>query len=232
MDRLFLMLLALGAGLLVALLLTRSLRAGRERSANRARYFDAAKSLLNERRTGEGTAGFPRLSGRYRGRLVDLQAVPDTLTFRKLPALWVLVTLPEPLPLRATLDLMMRPTGLEPFSNFNGLSDQIALPAGFPETATIRSDDAASLLPEAILRPHLGLFDDPRIKELIVSPRGLRVVFLAEEADRTRYLLYRDAEMAADQLDPTRLEPVLESLLALRDDIIASQTPFQESLSA
>lgn len=232
MDRLFLLLLAAGFGLVFAMLLSRMVRADRNRREARARYLDACKSLLTERRTGEGTAGFPRLSGRYRGRLVDLQVMPDTLTFRKLPALWVMATLPEPLPLGATLDLMMRPTGLEPFSNFNTLPEQITLPPGYPEAATIRSDAAAALPPESLLRPHLGLFDDPRMKELILSPKGLRAVFLAEEADRTRYLIFRDAEMGAEQLDPARLEPVLDALIALREDIVTTRSPQSESRTA
>ena len=232
MDRLILLALAAGLGLTFVMLAFRTIRADRERKAYRASYFDACKSLLTERRRGEGTAGFARLSGRYRGRLVDLQAMPDTLTFRKLPALWVMVTLPEPLPVRATLDLMMRPSGLEPFSNFDLLQDQIALPAGFPEAATIRSDDAAAIPPEALLRPHLGLFDDPRMKELIVSPKGLRAVFLAEEADRTRYLVFRDAEMGARQLDPARLESVLDALASLREDVVKTRASHSESRTA
>ena len=67
--------------------------------------------------------------------------VPDTLTFRKLPALWLLVTLPEPLPLRATLDMLMRPMGTEPFTNHSKLPQQIATPAGFPPDCVIRTDD-------------------------------------------------------------------------------------------
>ncbi len=232
MDRLGLVLLATALGIGLILLILQNLRASRARAAIRARYLDACKPLLSESRQGEGAAGFPRLCGRYRGEVVDLQAMPDTLTFRKLPALWVLVTLPTPLPLRATLDLMIRPTGVEPFSNFHTLPSQIAVPAGYPSDCAIRTDDADALPPEALLRPHLDLFDDVRVKELVVSPKGLRITFLAEEANRGRYLIFRDAEMGLTPLPPDRLRPYLEALLALRADILAHHEPAKESLTA
>ena len=60
------------------------------------------------------------------------------------------------------------------------------------------------------------------MKELVLSPKGLRAVFLAEEADRTRYLLFRDAEMGSTPLPAVRLETVLRSLLAIRRDVLAA----------
>lgn len=220
MDRILTLLLALGFGLAFLLSLRGVVKSASQRRVARAGFLDPCRAILSDVRTGAGTAGFVRVGGQYHGIEVDLQAVPDTLTFRKLPALWVLVTLPGPLPLRATLDVMVRPTGLEPFSNFARLPEQIALPPGFPPTATIRTDDASALPPASLIAPHLGLFDDPRIKELVLSPKGLRLVFLAEEADRTRYLLYRDAEMGADPLPAARLEPLLQALVGLRRDIV------------
>lgn len=232
MERLGLGLLVAALGLGLAVLIFQNWRANRVRAAARASYFDACKSLLADRRRGEGAAGFTRLSGSYRGQSFDLQAVPDTLTFRKLPALWVLVTLPAPLPLSATLNLMIRPTGVEPFSNFHRLPDQIAPPAGYPADCAIRTDDLDGLLPEAFLRQHLRLFDDERVKELVMSPKGLRVTVLAEEANRGRYLIFRDSEMGQTQLSPDRLKPYLDALLGLRADILSYNSPAKESLIA
>ncbi len=59
------------------------------------------------------------------------------------------------------------------------------------------------------------------MKELVLSPRGLRIVILAEEADRGRYLIFREAEMGMDALPPARLAPLLDRLRALRKDILA-----------
>lgn len=190
-----------------------------KRFAVRGRYFAAVETLFEAPIVALAPTGFPRISGRYQGGLFDLQVVPDTLTYRKLPALWLLVTLAEPTPARATLDVMLRPRGVEPFSNFRDLAVQIATPAGFPEDCAIRSDAPEAAVPAAFVLKHLEGLDADLLKELVISPKGLRLVWLAEEADRTRYLAFRDAEMGKAPLAAARLEPLLNALLALRDDL-------------
>ena len=215
--------LALAAlGLWLALRLIRETRA---RATARAGYFDAVKSLFDGGETRLQPTGFPRMTGRRDGLAFDLQAIPDTLTFRKLPALWVLVTLPEPMPVGATLDLMTRPSGNEPFTRFSHLPQSLPTPPDLPEVLAIRTDDATRLPPPDLILRHARLFDDPTVKELVISPKGLRVVILAEEADRGRFLIFREAEMGRTPLSPARLQPLLDSLAALRDDLLALKDP-------
>jgi hypothetical protein len=165
------------------------------------------------------------MTGRRDCLAFDLQAIPDTLTFRKLPALWVLVTVPEALPLDATLDLMARPSGNEPFTKFATLPQSLPTPPELPKEVAIRTDDASCLPPPDLIAAHADLFQDPRVKELVLSPRGLRIVILAEEADRGRYLIFREAEMGGTPLPPSRLEPLLDRLAALRQDVLALKDP-------
>lgn len=205
-------------GLWLALRLIRETRA---RSIARATYFDAVKPLFDGGETRLQPTGFPRMTGRRAGLAFDLQAVPDTLTFRKLPALWVLITLPAPLPLRATLDLMARPSGNEPFTRFAALPQSLPRPAELPTEIAIRTDDAANIPPPDLIARHAGIFADPRVKELVLSPKGLRIVILGEEADRGRFLIFREAEMGRNPLPPAQLQPLLDRLAALREDILA-----------
>jgi len=93
------------------------------------------------------------------------------------------------------------------------------LPAGFPEDCAIRSDDPAAAPPADLVLHHLKALDADLLKELLISPKGLRLVWLVEEADRTRYLAFRDAEMGKTALPPARLKPLLHALIALRDDL-------------
>jgi hypothetical protein len=201
--------------------------AAHNRKTARAGYFDALLSLFDSSEKRLQPTGFPRMTGRKEGLAFDLQVLPDSLTFRKLPALWVMVSLPEPLPIIATLDIMARPTGQEPFSRFAALSQSLPCPSFLPDGTAVRSDDAARVPPEHLLVRHTGVFDDARVKELLISPKGLRLVILAEEADRGRYLIFRDAEMGMVPLAQTRVRPLLERLLALRDDLLdwAKETP-------
>ena len=201
-------------------LAARLIREARARASARAGYFDAVKPLFDGGETRLQPTGFPRMTGHRAGLAFDLQAVPDTLTFRKLPALWVMVTVPEPLPLKATLDLLARPSGNEPFTHFATLPQSLPTPADLPKDVAIRSDDASRIPPPDLLARHADLFADPRVKELVLSPKGLRIVFLAEEADRSRYLIFREAEMGRAPLAPERLEPLLNRLATLREDVL------------
>lgn len=225
MERLMLGLLALGLGAAVAVLLWQTWRASADRKATRAGFLDDCQALFTSGLKARAETGFARLSGQYRDQTFDVQVVPDTLTFRKLPTLWLLVTLPVVLPLRATFDLMLRPTGMESFSRHASYPEQIATPPGFPEGSSIRTDDPAALPSETVLHRHLNdLARSDRFKELVVSPKGLRIVWLAEEADRGRYLLFRDAEMGQHPLDPAVLRPLMDALLALLADLQADES--------
>jgi hypothetical protein len=62
---------------------------------------------------------------------------------------------------------------------------------------------------------------EDRLKEVVLSPRGLRLTWLAEEAHRGRYLIFRDAEMGREPFELARLEPLLAVLLALRSALAA-----------
>jgi hypothetical protein len=208
------------AAILALWLAYRLARATRDRTRARATYFSALKPLFDGGETRLQPDGFPRMTGRRGGLAFDLQAIPDTLTFRKLPALWVMVSLPESLPVPATLDLLARPSGNEPFTHFATLPHSLPRPPFLPEGIAARSDNAAAVPPQALLAAHADLFADPAVKELLISPKGLRIVFLAEEADRSRFLIFRDAEMGRTPLPASRVAPLLDRLAALRDDLL------------
>jgi hypothetical protein len=198
----------------------RLIRDTRARTWARASYFDALTSLFTSSETRLQPTGFPRMTGARDGLSFDLQAIPDTLTFRKLPALWVLVTVPEPLPVKATLDLLARPSGNEPFTRFTTLPQSLPVPDCLPKHVAVRTDDFARIPPESLLSRHAALFEDPQVKELVISPKGIRIVVLAEEADRGRYLIFREAEMGMRPLSTARVLPLLERLTTLRNDIL------------
>jgi hypothetical protein len=212
-----LLLAALAAGLIW--LIPQSLGAAAGRKAARAAYFSRIAPLLQDAQTQIQPTGFARLAGQHGGHSFDLQAVPDTLTFRKLPTLWVLVTLTEPVAVRGEMHIMARPTQTEVFSHFALMSEAVALPAGFPEDCALRCDDAGLLPPQDVIAGLASWFHDPKVKEVVISPKGVRLVFLAEEAERGGYLLFRNAEMGREALDPARVLPHLDALAVLRDDL-------------
>lgn len=212
--------LAAALAVLVLWLAWTTVQATRTRRRARADYFSALVPLFDHVTTRIEPSGLPRMTARLGPHAFDLQAVQDSLTFRKLPALWVMLTLPEPLPVKATLDIMARPNGQEPFSHFASLRHSLPCPAGLPEGSAVRSDNAALLPPEALVAPHLAVFADPMVKELVISPKGLRLVILGEEADRGRFLIFREAELGMTPLPASRLTALIDTILALRTTLI------------
>lgn len=167
-----------------------------------------------------GADEFPQLSGTYRGFPVQVYPLVDTLATRRLPALWLLVTLQGNLPVKARFDMMMRPAGPTTFSNFDHLPHTVPLPEGFPEHAVIRTDDAGAALPAHIIKPHAASFFDTRAKELLITGNGLRIVWLLAEAERVRYGVFRQAEFGKVQIEAAVVQGILDTLVAIRGDII------------
>ncbi|MEO8243169.1 MAG: hypothetical protein ABI832_12745, partial [bacterium] len=220
---LLLVLLLAGLATVLGWLIPQNLAAGRQRRAARAGYFAEVAGVLDGAFTRVEPTGFARLAGRRRGVSFDLQALPDTLTYRKLPALWVLITLTEPVAVRTEIHIMARPTQNEVFSHFALMSEAVALPPGFPDDCALRCDDAALLPPREVIAGLAAWFGDPKVKEVVLSPKGLRVVLLGEEADRGAYLLFRDAEMGKRPLPAARVLPYLDVMTAMRDALAASE---------
>lgn len=212
------------AVLVTAHLALRLQRVRRARAAASERFYAAVRGLLEGARLEDtGSVGLPRLCGRFAQFNVQVQPVVDTLPLRRLPVLWLLVTLQSPLPLRAKLDLMMRSAGPTTFSNFDQLPFTLPRPAGFPEHATLRSDDHEHVISTEVLRPHLDLFANPRAKELLLTPNGIRIVWMLAEADRARYGVFRQADFGGVDLQPEMLKTLFARLIAVRKSILDRQ---------
>ena len=196
-------------------------RASRKRAAAPDTFFAHVKPLIeNARYEGDKAIGYPQLVGRYRDLPVRLYPVVDTLAVRKLPSLWLLATIPEALPIKATFDLMMRPSGPTTFSNFDHLPATLDSLPDLPLYAVVRTDDPEHVLPHHVVAPHLDIFADPRAKELLITPKGVRFVWQVAEADRARYGVFRQAEFGEVELDPQMVRNVLDRLIALRASIL------------
>jgi hypothetical protein len=212
------------ASIAVALYLWRKFLRERDRRRREPeRFFRAVQGVLDDSRLEDtGTIGYPRLAGRFRGFAVQVLPIVDTLATRRLPALWLLVTLQDALPMRSRFDLMMRPSGPTTFSNFDHLPFTINRPAGFPEDAVLRTDDPQQPLPLDAVASHVGLFENSRAKELLITPNGVRLVWLLAEASRARYGVFREADFGGAALEPALLQNLLERLIAIRASVLTA----------
>jgi hypothetical protein len=179
--------------------------------------FSEVLSLFENPTIKDGpAAGSKRLDGAYQSNNFQLQTITDTLAVRKLPSLWLLVTLPCNLPVTAKLDLMMRPAGQTSFSNFDFLDHMISTPPEFPQFAQLRSDSSSGYAKLDIIKHHLGLFAISKFKELLISPQGLRIVIQAAEADRAYYGVLRNARFENTCIESELLKQSMDTLLALK----------------
>lgn len=205
---------------LAALLARQFLDVMARQKAAPANFFANTKSVLDDPKISSGpTVGTYQLTGRYKGHAVQVKAITDTLAVRKLPSQWLMVTIPEDLPVTATFDMMMRPAGPTTFSNFDTLPFSLGRPPDFPEHAIVKTDDPDNVLPSSVVVPHIRPFFSPGPKELLIAPGGIRMVSLLAEADRARYGVFRQADFSGASLDAATLVDHLERLLALREAI-------------
>lgn len=217
---------ALG-GVLVALYLKDRQAAKAERAA----AFDSVLSLFEDARTIRTDRDFPVLVGRYRGYEVVLELALDLLAVRKLPTLWLMVSVRYPIPYAGVFDYLSRPGGSEYYSPSNKLPVRIDVPPGWPAHAMVRTDRPDALPAPELLAPHMAFFDDVRAKELLVTPRGVRLVFLVAEAMRSQYLVLREVRFESLMLPRETVRELIERALALVKDLTkdneetSSETP-------
>jgi hypothetical protein len=213
---------ALLIGILVLLL--RQLKTARQRRHDLPQQrFASLRSLIDDATVQPTTTyGTELLTGTYRGHAVQIKTITDTLSTRKLPSLWLMVTIPEPTGCPAIFNLMMRPAGPTTFSNFDDLPHTIKTPLGFPPEAVLRTDSEVDAPPLAAIQGALAPFFKPEGKELLITPRGVRITSLAAQADRARYGVFRQADFGDVALDANFVKDVLEILISLRAELLKS----------
>jgi hypothetical protein len=190
--------------------------------AARAGFFRDCLDLFDACRVTQDAVDMPVLDGRYRGHRVRVEPIIDHVNLRKLPSLWLLVTLRAPTPYGGVLDFLVRPQNTEFYSPSAALPVAIEPPPGWPAHAVLRTDQPEAMPPAEVIGRHIDFFADPRAKELVVTPRAIRLVYQASQAQRSHYLVLRQAEFADLTLDPARLRDMLDRAVALHDDLLRS----------
>ena len=206
--------------------LFRMQRSHRARSkAERGALFAPSYGLFDRYQVTQTGLLYPELSGRYRGLAFHLDAVVDTLTFRKVPVLWLRVSLLAPLPGLATFDVLVRSQNVEFYSPSNDLPHQLRPLPSWPADAMVRTDDPERLPDLAVIDRHMPVFDQKETKELLITPKGVRIVHMLEQARRAEYLVLRQAEFEKPQVAADTLRALMDRTIALHEDLIAARKP-------
>ena len=188
--------------------------------AGRGAVLDACSPLFDESSLTLGVDGFPRLEGAIAGHRLILEVIPDTMTVRRLPQLWLSVTLVKRLPLDSGFAVLVRPTGAEFYSLTHRLEHRLEPPAGLPPEVIARGADRRATAALALAAPALSaLFAQPSVKEVGATGRGARIVFRVAEGRRGPHLLLRQCAFEDASLAPADLVFLHDGLTALCDGL-------------
>lgn len=189
----------------------------REALQQRRALLDHAAGLLDDAQVAVGSDGYPRLSGHCAdGSRISLEVLADSLVPRRLPQLWLRLTLvtPEAAP-RPSIGVLARPFGTEFYSRVLGLPDSIppSFATDFP--LLMRGSGAT----EAVIHRTSGLFRtlfaDPALKEIVITPRGAGTVRQIAEGDRGAHMLYRQMRFPVKQVSVEFLRNALAEVRLL-----------------
>lgn len=182
---------AAGAASVVAGLAVRDHRRAR---ANRRSLLDHCSSILSNARTDFGGDGFPCVTGLHAGCKVRAALIPDTMTIRRLPQLWLSVTRTQSLPVTDSLAVLVRPSGNDFYSLTESLGTTLTPSPDLPWEVLVRGSGTHAQELLYHLAGTIGkVLADPRVKEVAVTPKGLRIVRQTAEGRRGEHLLLRQA---------------------------------------
>ncbi|MBN9107340.1 MAG: hypothetical protein J0I34_01030 [Pseudonocardia sp.] len=213
------------AALVVLAVAYNEIRRARTQRAARDGVFDAVVWMLSDAHVATGGGRYPVLTGTHDGHPVRAEVVVDSLTLRKLPLLWLVVTVSRPVAVDGTVDVLTRPNGTEVFSRNASLAHRLSTPDDFPVPARIATSRAVPVSERALAA--LGeLVRDDRVKEIEAGPAGVRVVHRLAEADQTRYRAGRRVDFGMPTVTPLTFAALLIGL----DDIASAcaATPTRE----
>jgi hypothetical protein len=171
-----------------------AIRDHRAARAARRSLFDDCADFLDQSQMRHCGDDFPSLDGTWRGVPIHADLVPDTMTIRRLPQLWLSLTRFEARPGLAEFAVLVRPTGTEFYSLTSQFDGRLKAPTGFPSEVNVRgsSFEAQQLLDRT--GPVLAeILRDPKVKEIGVTAKGLRLVWQAGEGRRGEHLLLRQS---------------------------------------
>jgi len=189
--------------------------------AQRGEFFARCLHLFESYRVTQAGLAYPVMSAKYRGYAVRLEPFVDDIAWRKIPSLWLKVTVLTPNPCRGVFDFLVRPRGVEFYSPSSELPHTLRVPEEWPQDALLSTDDPEGMPAIADIAPHMSHFSDPQMKELLITPRGTRLVRQIWQAERSHYLVLRQARFAGRTVEPSILASLLDAAIEVNRSLAA-----------
>jgi hypothetical protein len=213
-------LIALAGILAVAVLALQAHSA--QRHARRTLLDDCA-GLLDQSVIQHGGDDYPRIDGLHNGKRIRAELIPDSMTIRRLPQLWLSITKVEPRKDLPEFGVLVRPAGTEFYALTPNMARRLDSPQGWPEEVMVRGSGPASQDFLTVASLTVGrILADGKVKEITVTASGLRIIWQASEGRRGEYLLLRQATFDDASVSPSDFRQRLTELDDLSSTIDAS----------
>ncbi|MDX8482346.1 hypothetical protein RFN28_28380 [Mesorhizobium sp. VK24D] len=193
--------------------------------AKRRGLLDEAAKLFSDARISFAHDHFPILVSRLEdGRQIRVELLADTMVTRRLPQLWLRVTLSELRECnRPAIGALARPTGAEYYSLVHDLPEWMA-PPDMDVSLLMRGDGRATEWQvERAATMFRSLFSDPGVKEAVISPRGTRVIRQAAQGERAAHLFLRQIRFAVATISTDLVGKAVAEAKALSEAAAASE---------
>ncbi|MDX8521942.1 hypothetical protein [Mesorhizobium dulcispinae] len=193
--------------------------------AQRRGLLDEAAGLFPNAKISVAPDHFPMLVSRLEGgRQIRVELLADAMVTRRLPQLWLRVTLSEAGErCRPTIGALARPTGAEYYSLVHDMPEWMTP----PETGAsllMRGDGRATARQveraETMFR---SLFADPAMKEAVISPRGTRVILQAAQGERAAHLFLRQVRFPVTTISASLVKEAVAKAEALSEALAANE---------
>jgi hypothetical protein len=202
------------AGILAVTVLALQAHAA-QRNTRRTLLNDCA-GLLDQSVIQHGGDDYPRLDGTHK-------LIPDSMTIRRLPQLWLSITKVETRKDIPEFGVLVRPAGTEFYALTPNMARRLDSPQGWPEEVMVRGSGPASQNLLANTSPVIGrILTDGKVKEIAVTASGSRIIWQASEGRRGEYLLLRQATFDDASVSPSDFRQRLTELDDLSSAIDAS----------
>lgn len=185
---------------------------------SRSGMLDDCSKLLSNMQKHLDKAKLPIIKGVFDGYNVSLNIVEDTLGWRKIPPLWLLVKVNAKVTGKGSLDYIVRPSNSEFYSpswQWNGNSN---VPDEWPQHAILKYQH--QIIDLSLVNQFIpALFKDSNMKELLLTPNMTRLTYMVKQADRGEYLIMRNAIYEKKPIAIEIVESLLKQAVSIQKNI-------------
>lgn len=207
--------LTCGAAVLVAVQVRHVRTVARER---RGMVTEACAVLDDPVLLQEGLA-YPRLTGRYAGLPVKVDLIPDDMTTRQLPRLWLAVSVRTTIPIESAMDVLLQPKSSDIVSPSARFPHEHQPPPSWPSYSRVATQ-GPDVPRWAALNSAVPVLHQPETKDMVIGPGGVRVVQELARGEVGHYRGMRRSKFVC-VLSPVRLRSALDGAVTVARTVAA-----------